>query len=56
MKHSCSGKQILDPGERTATCYECGRRVPASPVPIDIGFAHLAADVRGYGLRSGRRR
>lgn len=36
-KHSCSGKQLLDqPHERTATCYECGRTVKASPVPMDV--------------------
>lgn len=54
-KHSCTGKMLVNRDERTATCYECGRTIPYSPVPVDIGQAHVQADIKGYGLRSTRR-
>lgn len=53
-RESCSfiGANGYEPGARV-TCYRCGRTVRVGQ-PVDIGGAHVSADVRGVGLRSVR--
>lgn len=46
---------LLNAAETGYVCYHgCGKKLGIGPV-YDVGAAHLAADIRGYGLRSVRR-
>lgn len=55
-KHSkaCKGQYLINDDERTASCYTCGHTISYNPIPLDIGQAHVLADIKGYGLRSVR--
>lgn len=49
---ACKGMHLVNDDEATASCYLCGHTLPYSPVKVDIGAAHLLADIKGSGLRS----